>query len=409
MKVSIFTPTNNVEFLPELYETIRDQDFYEWVLVPNNGAIIPEEIQADPRVKIFKYEHEWVGALKAYACSKCTGDIFLEVDHDDLLTDDAIAQLVLAFTEHPECGFVYSNSASFRGNFEPTDRFAEGNGWDYRPFNYKGHDLEELVSFDDHPTAISRIWYCPNHLRAWTREVYEKTGGHNTEMRVLDDQELIARTYLVTPFYFIDKCLYLYRIGSENTWLKHNAEIQNNVMPIHTRFIEGISKVWSDRNELLTIDLGGKAGERPGFVSFGKANAEVNANLEQEIWPFDDNSVGLIVAYDTLEKFRNPIHMMKEAYRVLVDGGIFIVQVPSTDGRGAFQDPTHVSFWNENSFWYYTRASQAQYIDNPVRFQEVLLQTFFPSEWCEENKISYVNAHMVALKGTKKLSGWIGI
>jgi SAM-dependent methyltransferase len=180
-------------------------------------------------------------------------------------------------------------------------------------------------------------------------------------------------------------------------------------MPIHTRFIEGISKVWSDRNELLTIDLGGKAGERPGFVSFGKANAEVNANLEQEIWPFDDNSVGLIVAYDTLEKFRNPIHMMKEAYRVLVDGGIFIVQVPSTDGRGAFQDPTHVSFWNENSFWYYTRASQAQYIDNPVRFQEVLLQTFFPSEWCEENKISYVNAHMVALKGTKKLSGWIGI
>ena len=27
---------------------------------------------------------------------------------------------------------------------------------------------------------------------------------------------------------------------------------------------------------------------------------------------------------------------------------------PSTDGRGAFQDPTHVSFYNENSFWYFT-------------------------------------------------------
>ena len=27
---------------------------------------------------------------------------------------------------------------------------------------------------------------------------------------------------------------------------------------------------------------------------------------------------------------------------------------PSTDGRGAYQDPTHVAFYNENSFWYYT-------------------------------------------------------
>ncbi len=30
------------------------------------------------------------------------------------------------------------------------------------------------------------------------------------------------------------------------------------------------------------------------------------------------------------------------------------ILVPSTDGRGAFQDPTHVSFWNINSFMYYS-------------------------------------------------------
>jgi len=26
---------------------------------------------------------------------------------------------------------------------------------------------------------------------------------------------------------------------------------------------------------------------------------------------------------------------------------------PSTDGRGAFQDPTHLSFWNLNSWFYF--------------------------------------------------------
>jgi hypothetical protein len=47
------------------------------------------------------------------------------------------------------------------------------------------------------------------------------------------------------------------------------------------------------------------------------------------------------------------IHVMNEAYRVLQPGGIFDIEVPTTDGRGAFQDPTHRSYWNLNSFLYF--------------------------------------------------------
>ncbi len=45
---------------------------------------------------------------------------------------------------------------------------------------------------------------------------------------------------------------------------------------------------------------------------------------------------------------------MEEIYRVLKPGGMFESSTPSTDGRGAFQDPTHVSFWNINSWLYYS-------------------------------------------------------
>jgi glycosyltransferase involved in cell wall biosynthesis len=408
MKVSIFTPSHNPEFLPELYETLQDQNFFEWVIITNGGCVVPEQIRADIRVRIFEYPHEYVGALKSFACSKCTGDILLEVDHDDLLTETAISDTITAFIQNPDCGFVYSNSASFRNNFEKTERFSEGNGWDYRPFSYRGYELEELLSFDDHPTAVSRIWYCPNHLRAWRREVYEKIGGHNTGMRVLDDQELIARTYIETQMFHLDKCLYLYRITGDNTWLVHNQEIQVNVMPIHTQFIEPMAIKWCERTGLKALDLGGRFHSKVGLISVDLKDAEVNTDLN-EVWPFEDNSVGLIVANDLIEHLKDPLHTMKEAYRCLADGGIFLIQVPSTDGRGAFQDPTHVSYWNENSFWYYTRAAQASYIDTPVRFQEILLRTFFPNEWYEQNKISYVQAHLVALKGQTKLSGWIGI
>lgn len=52
-------------------------------------------------------------------------------------------------------------------------------------------------------------------------------------------------------------------------------------------------------------------------------------------------------------------HTMNEAWRVLGHKGLLEVWVPSTDGRGAFQDPTHVSFWNQNSFAYYSKKGYA--------------------------------------------------
>lgn len=61
-----------------------------------------------------------------------------------------------------------------------------------------------------------------------------------------------------------------------------------------------------------------------------------------------------------MHAIRNPkrhygiIHFMNEAHRVLKPGGRLDALIPSTDGRGWAQDPTHVSYWNENSLLYYT-------------------------------------------------------
>ncbi len=68
---------------------------------------------------------------------------------------------------------------------------------------------------------------------------------------------------------------------------------------------------------------------------------------------------------------------MNEAYRVLAPGGFLLVRVPSTDGRGAFQDPRNRTFWNEHSFWYYTQARFAcELPDFKGRFQVARLRTF---------------------------------
>ena len=85
--------------------------------------------------------------------------------------------------------------------------------------------------------------------------------------------------------------------------------------------------------------------------------ADIIADLTQR-WPWDDSTVGKIVAWDILEHLPSKIHTMNEAHRVLAPGGMIDIFVPTTDGRGAFQDPQHVSFWTPNDLYYYCEGQE---------------------------------------------------
>ena len=409
MLLSIFTPTHRPTHLPELWESLREQPFDEWVILANNGAVIPDF--GDHRVRVAQGTGSFVGDLKYQACALCTGDILLEVDHDDLLLPGAVQAVREAFQTHPKVGFVYSHAAYFKeedGRRLPVDRFNLEHGWRYQPVGAGAPDLEFAPSWPPLPQAVSRIWYAPDHLRAWRREVYWAVGGHDRRMRVLDDQDLLARTYLAAPFHQIDQCLYLYRVTGENTWIAHNQEIQDNVLRLHDAYITDLAAVWAERSGLLKLDLGGRFNGRPGFKTVDLKDADFITDLRGP-WPFEDSSVGVMIANDLLEHLPDPIHTMTEIHRVLAHGGLLLASVPSTDGRGAFQDPTHVSFWNENSFWYWTRAEQARYIDTPARFQALRLHTTFPTEWHKTANIPYTYAQLAVLKEGPRLPGLIEI
>lgn len=396
MTLSIFTPTHDASFLPDVYASIKDQPFDEWVIVHNNGSQ-PIALD-DPRVKqlVLPCPVHHIGALKRYACSQCSGDILLELDHDDILLTGAVQAAKDAFAENPSAGFIYSNAVRCTGDFQPVPRFAAGNGWEYRQYEH----LEELVSFPPHPSTVSRIWYAPDHLRAFRRSAYETAGGYSDEMRVLDDLDLMCRLYQVAPFHHIDRPLYLYRIHGQNSWLKHSDEIQGNVMRIHQQYIEGMAAEWAQRAGLSAIDLGGRFGRPNGYTSVDLKDADVTADLNQP-WPFADGSVGVVRAFDIIEHLRDPLHVMRELWRVLCPGGLALIQVPSTDGRGAWQDPTHVSFWNENSFLYYTDANWAKYIDTPARFQAVMNYT----TPLDERRVCWTRAHLLKLDAGIRIPG----
>src|SRR6185369_13207720 len=120
--------------------------------------------------------------------------------------------------------------------------------------------------------------------------------------------------------------------------------------------------------------------------------------------------VGALRAQDLIEHIHpnKVVQFMNEAYRVLHHGGLFLIEVPSTDGRGAYQDPSHVSFWNSNSFWYYTKKHMQHYIKHlgsTCRFQIVHLENYFPSQFHKDHNILYTKAHLAAIKDGPRLHG----
>lgn len=109
----------------------------------------------------------------------------------------------------------------------------------------------------------------------------------------------------------------------------------------------------------MKLNLGCCDRNFPGFVGVDLCPpADVLADLNAP-WPWEDSSIEEIRAWDVVEHLRSPIFTMNEAYRVLMPNGRFDIEVPTTDGRGWAQDPTHVCWppWNRNSFFYYQHGN----------------------------------------------------
>ena len=389
MLLSVFTPTNSLKYLDNAYQSLLDQTHsdWEWIILVN-GECDPPNYQ-DPRVKVFLSDAAgMVGTLKREAAFLCQGEYLVELDHDDELTPTCLEEISRCTED-----FVYSNCFQVDDNWNPYT-WSDGFGWEWREHEYKGNRVLEAVSPDPSPSNFSRIWFAPNHVRAWKRDFYQELGGH-ADMKISDDHDLCARTYLNGTIKHIDKPLYLYRVHGGNTWLGLQQEINDTMWQNHDKYFIAMQEKWSKDNGLYMVDLGG-AIDSPGgwYVSYDRHNADIVGDLNEE-WLLEDDSVGLLRAHDVIEHLKDPIHTMNEAWRVLAHGGVLDILVPSTDGVGAWCDPTHVSFWNKRSFRYYTESGMRRYIEPECycRFQIVkLVDTVL---W---DNVPYVQAQLLAVK-----------
>ncbi|WP_432072819.1 glycosyltransferase [Streptomyces wuyuanensis] len=405
-RFSVFTPSHRPRFLDECLATLQAQSCsdWEWIVLLNNGARWRPE-QPDGRVRVeIADELRGVGAAKRRACELARGEILVELDHDDLLARDCLAELGKAFDEHPEAVLVYSNTAQITEDGGRDDtRFNETHGWQYEEVDVDGRRLLAAKTMAPTPHNVSYIWYAPNHVRSFRRDVYEKIGGYDATRTVLDDQDLMCRLFQAGDFHHIERCLYLQRIHTANTQRdpQINAHIQRETVALYDKYIEANALAWTRRRGLLALDLGAAHRKPPGYLGVDQHagdGVDIVATLPGRL-DLPDNSVGLLRAVDFLEHVPAKVPLINELYRLLAPGGMLLTMTPSSDGRGAYQDPTHVAFYNENSFWYYTDNQYRSFVPEiEARFQNSRLVTYFPTDWHSKNDISYVVANLIAMK-----------
>ena len=261
--ISVFTPAyKSKEKFLRAFNSMKNQSLtdWEWVILedsPNdeNYNFINNLVWDDHRIKLYKANKNdgFVGSTKRQAASLCNGKYLLELDHDDELHHLALEACVNAFKKYPDAGFCYSNSCETYeggGNVNYGSYFAMRFGKHY-DFKYQGRDL---IGSDTpiNASTMRHIVGVPNHFRCWERNTYFKIQRHNNKLPIVDDYELLVRTFLYTKMIHIPEVLYIQYMNSNgnNTQEPRRAEIQRLVDKIQKRYDKAIH----DR----ILELGGK-------------------------------------------------------------------------------------------------------------------------------------------------------
>lgn len=215
------TPKAVVE---RLYNSLCRQTYknWNWWIIDDTPNAYGEnyyERLRDPRITVIRNSsvHGNIGFNKHMIAMCCDGDYLVEVDHDDELTDNCLEMLCKAFDTYKDADFVYSHAMEEQDGVPVNygEYFALGLG-DYGEYDINGEKLRIAKTPDVNALSLRHIVGLPNHVRCWRKEFYHKIGGHNTDLSVLDDMDILIRTALNGKMCKVDKVLYIQHEGSSN-------------------------------------------------------------------------------------------------------------------------------------------------------------------------------------------------
>lgn len=207
-KISIAVPTYNTsdEFLHEMIDSVIKQTYSNWELCIAEGGsdeksvieILKSYSERYPNIKV-KYltENKGIVGNTNEALKLATGEYVALLDHDDVLTENALFEMVNAINENENVDFIYSDEDKIDEN--TTKRFDPHFKPDFSP--------DTLRSFN---------YIC--HFTAIKKELLNKIGCLRDGFEGSQDYDLFLRaTEIARNIIHIPKILYHWRVHSNST------------------------------------------------------------------------------------------------------------------------------------------------------------------------------------------------
>lgn len=225
-KISVIVPMYNTKekFFKDLVNCMINQTYSNWELCladgsPKQNENLKKYIEQDERIKYkFLNENKGIAENTNAAIEMATGDYIALLDHDDILADYALYEVVYAINKFPNSEFLYSDEDKIDENDNRYDAYFKP---DFAP-----------------DTLRCQNYIC--HFSIFKKELMDKLEGFRADYDGAQDYDIFLRmSENAKPenITHIPKILYHWRVHSEST-AKLNSNAKNYAFEAGKKAIE---------------------------------------------------------------------------------------------------------------------------------------------------------------------------
>ena len=265
-KISVVVPMYNTDekFFQDLIESLNNQTYANWELCladgsPKKNENLEKYYEKNKKIKYnFLGKNEGISENTNEAIKMATGDYVGFLDHDDILSEEALFQVVKVINQDLKTDFIYTDEDKIDENYERFEPYFKP---DYSP---------ETLECNNYIT----------HFVVVKKEIIEKIGKLNSEFNGAQDFDFVLRaTKVANKITHISKVLYHWRVHKNST--AYIADTKNYAFEAGKKVIEADLK---REGKSATVEFGQ---EVPGIY---KIKYEVIGNPKVSILiPNKDN------------------------------------------------------------------------------------------------------------------------
>ena len=225
-KISVVVPMYNTKekFFKDLVNCMISQTYSNWELCladgsPKQNENLKKYIEKDSRIKYkFLNENRGIAGNSNAAIDMAEGDYIALLDHDDILAEYALYEVVSYINKWPNAEFLYSDEDKIDENDNRYDAYFKP---DFAP-----------------DTLRCQNYIC--HFSIFKKELMDKLGGFKSDYDGAQDYDIFLRmseTAKVENIKHIPKLLYHWRVHNEST-AKLNSHAKNYAFEAGKKAIE---------------------------------------------------------------------------------------------------------------------------------------------------------------------------